>query len=403
MATPPEREAVALWRAWLKRLRQRFQDTAKSYLSDHDGASIDLALFHCDQRFASLGESQRNCVARDFIGAWETYRLGCPRTKKTRGVPTTPICSLQSYWHTRHSKQPLVWRSLYSNEPLPDRSEMEREKLTFKEFGERRRRFRTIFDALVGDASRCLKNLPFDWKGRIAEEAVNSGSDQRWLYCLFDVAWGSSSGLLNAERQFYFEPGNVSVSYESGAYDHLREWVRRHGGEEDGRTGNIIPSSLPVEWKGRLPECYFSILRDFYGQSVAFVDWLLAVERTTRDADARGSEAKGQSENSGDLEKRKALLEKNQTKPAKPLTEQQKIRKQEVQFCCPRTRKGDTWQEISEAYEEMLSEDKKKKKRKMLNDDDANDGSLRLMHDRWCETCKRREYFRYRGIKSTDG
>ena len=103
------------------------------------------------------------------------------------------------------------------------------------------------------------------------------------MYCLFDVAWKSPGGLLNADRQFYFEPGNVSVPYEPGAYDHLREWVRRHRGEAEGRTGNIVPPSLPVEWEGRLPECYFSILRDFYGQSVAFVDWLLTVEKAIRD------------------------------------------------------------------------------------------------------------------------
>jgi len=185
-----------------------------------------------------------------------------------------------------------VWRSLLSNEPLLDEFELERGKEPsdeeflerYRQFGERRRQFRTGFDALVGDASRCLKNLPFDWNERVAKEAVNSGSDQRWLYCLFDVAWGSSSGLLDAKQQFYFEPGNVVVPYEPGAYDHLREWVRRHGGEVEGRTGNTVPPALPVEWDGRLPECYFSILRDFYGQSVAFVDWLLAVERTTRDA-----------------------------------------------------------------------------------------------------------------------
>jgi len=73
MATPPEGEAVAVWRAWLKRLRQRFQDAAKSYLSDHDENTLGLALIHCDQRFESLRSSQENCVARDFIEAWNTY------------------------------------------------------------------------------------------------------------------------------------------------------------------------------------------------------------------------------------------------------------------------------------------------------------------------------------------
>ncbi len=392
MATPPEGEAGAVWRAWLRRLRQRFQDAAKSYLSDHDGDTLGLALIHCDQRFESLRASQENCVARDFIGAWNTYRLG-RRHRKRKGIVPTEDCNvLGHYWSAKYSKQPLIWRSLLSNEPLLDEIAMERgNEPSDEEFfercrqlGERRRLFRTGFDALVGDASRCLKNLPFDWNGRIAKEAVKSGDNQRWLYCLFDVAWNSPGGLLNSERQFYFELGNVSVPYESGAYDHLREWVRRHGGEAEGRTGNIIPSSLPVEWKGRLPECYFSILRDFYGQSVAFVDWLLTVEKATRDARlaATGNRSKRHTETPAvsELHKRVASLEREQTKPTKRLTPKQENRKHRIKFCCPLRRKTPkvSWPKIYSDYIEKYPQDKT-----------ASPDSLLQYHDRKCTKCSK--------------
>ena len=79
-----------------------------------------------------------------------------------------------------------------------------------------------------------------------------------------------------------------------------------------------------------------------------------------------------------ELAKRLTSVERQQKKPAKPLTKLEKIRKQRNDFSCKRRTKKtpDTWGEIYNAYNKKYPKDK-----------DASPDTLRLSHDRNCTKC----------------
>lgn len=266
---------------------------------------------------------------------------------------------------------------------------------------------------LATEAGGCVR----DWATRhgISSDTIATRYDGfRWLYGLFDLAWaGHDQFPMHSDQVYLLRDRLTDAALQRAFY----ESCYRVNTEEDNTTPeedsttpeerrdafirkakeagiDIAPHSLPdldslakrrLETLARLDKeigelqslGYWSVLADVARASLYAIDVLtdgtFAPQGTESGKGTAASRKTGKTSDRDEIENRLKRLESRQ-KSKKPKTEQEKIRKQRLDFCVPRRKKGDTWSKI---YVDYIAQIRKRKT--YISDPKASPDTIRQM------------------------